>query len=555
MALVVSARYQGLEREPGWTGIHITPFTPASSLELFEKELGRAPRDAREREALRTLAGELGHLPLALHLAASALREGDFTPDTFLEDLRRRRLDLAPGLRDDPRANLRKTFELSLSLLRRHLERDGLDADELMAGFFALGHAPVAGFGRALGATIAGLSRLSFSQLTAAARKLSLLMALPWEERNDDAWRVHPLLAERLREDSDGREVLSRMTEWFIERLQPTHAKEQAPQGQRWPEVHAEHEALAFWLMQVLERSPEDVVRVERAGSEYAIHAGQSHAWESFLTRALDTHEDANARSNLLWTLAHVAMRGGELEKALNVAAEKERIDRARGDDKEVAIARSCRADILEARGELKEALRILQEEMLPLFEKLDDMRSRAVTKGKIADILEARGELEEALRIRKEEALPVFEKLGDVRSSAVTKGKIADIQQARGELEEALRIRKEEQLPVYEKLGDVRSSAVTKGKIADIQQARGELEEALRIRKEEELPVYERLGAARDVVVCRTRIALVLLARGQEDDRRVAAKHLSDALDAARRMQLPEAKIILQIQQHHGLN
>ena len=189
-------------------------------------------------------------------------------------------------------------------------------------------------------------------------------------------------------------------------------------------------------------------------------------------------------------------------------------------------------ADILQARGELDEALRIRREEELPVFERLGDVRSRAITMGKIADILQARGELDEALRIRREEQLPVYERLGDVRSRAITMGKIADILQARGaarrgaahpprgaaaglraarrrararaspwarsptscrpaaQLDEALRIRREEQLPVYERLGDVRSRAVTMGQIADILQARGELDEALRIRREEELPV-----------------------------------------------------------------
>ena len=77
------------------------------------------------------------------------------------------------------------------------------------------------------------------------------------------------------------------------------------------------------------------------------------------------------------------------------------------------------------------------------------------------------RPELEEALRIRREEALPVYEKLGDVRERAVTMGKIADVLQARGELEEALRIRREEELPVYEKLGDVRSLLVGRANLA----------------------------------------------------------------------------------------
>ena len=108
------------------------------------------------------------------------------------------------------------------------------------------------------------------------------------------------------------------------------------------------------------------------------------------------------------------------------------------------------------------------------MYERLGDVRSRAVTLGQIADVLAVRGELDEALRIRREEELPVYERLGDVRSRAVTLGQIADVLAVRGELDEALRIRREEELPVYERLGDVRSRAVTLGQIADVLAARG---------------------------------------------------------------------------------
>ena len=45
---------------------------------------------------------------------------------------------------------------------------------------------------------------------------------------------------------------------------------------------------------------------------------------------------------------------------------------------------------------------------------------------GEIADILQARGEIDEALRIRREEQLPVFDRLGDVREKSVTLHRIA---------------------------------------------------------------------------------------------------------------------------------
>ena len=59
-----------------------------------------------------------------------------------------------------------------------------------------------------------------------------------------------------------------------------------------------------------------------------------------------------------------------------------------------------------------------------------------------------------------------MYQRLGDVRAKAVTMGKIADVLHARGDLDEALRIRREEQLPVYERLGG-RDLIIGRGKLA----------------------------------------------------------------------------------------
>jgi len=101
------------------------------------------------------------------------------------------------------------------------------------------------------------------------------------------------------------------------------------------------------------------------------------------------------------------------------------------------------------------------------------------------AALMQRLGRLDEALRIRREETLPVFERLGDVRSAAVTRGQIADVLQARGELDEALRIRREEELPVYERLGDVRSAANVKAYIAMNLDALGDREGAITLLRE----------------------------------------------------------------------
>ena len=260
--------------------------------------------------------------------------------------------------------------------------------------------------------------------------------------------------------------------------------------------------------------------------------------------------------------LSRMLQQRGEPQSALAEAQKAENLYRAQGEPQRrmLALSLGIIAEIYEARGQLDETLRIRREELLPVFEKLGDIRELAVTQrkiadvyqargqlaealallreqalpavqrmgaiadvaaiyGRIADIYEVRGQLDEALRIRREEELPVFDKLGDIRERALAMGKIADIYQARDQLDEALHIRREEELPIYEKLGDIRSRAVTMGKIANVYEARGQLDEALRIRREETLPIYEKLGDIRQRAVTMGRIADILKARGQLDE------------------------------------
>ncbi len=122
--------------------------------------------------------------------------------------------------------------------------------------------------------------------------------------------------------------------------------------------------------------------------------------------------------------------------------------------------------DALYVRGDWDRVLD-LSSQAMSIAEDLGDEALRANALSRIADILRARGQLDEALRIRREEQLPVYERLGEVRSRAVTMGQIADILQSRGQLDEALRIRREDVLPAFERLGDVRELLVSRANLA----------------------------------------------------------------------------------------
>jgi hypothetical protein len=62
------------------------------------------------------------------------------------------------------------------------------------------------------------------------------------------------------------------------------------------------------------------------------------------------------------------------------------------GRDREAAIALGLEADLLTARGELDEALRTLQDDALPAFERLGDVRGLLVGRAKVALALLRRG-------------------------------------------------------------------------------------------------------------------------------------------------------------------
>jgi hypothetical protein len=95
-------------------------------------------------------------------------------------------------------------------------------------------------------------------------------------------------------------------------------------------------------------------------------------------------------------------------------------------------------------------------------------LKETAFTMGAFADILQARGQLDDALNIRENHELPVYEKLGDVRSKAVTERKIADILIARGQLDDGARILQERCIPPLKQIGAIVDVAVFEGILAD---------------------------------------------------------------------------------------
>jgi tetratricopeptide (TPR) repeat protein len=97
------------------------------------------------------------------------------------------------------------------------------------------------------------------------------------------------------------------------------------------------------------------------------------------------------------------------------------------GEKRAWAIALGDIAELLAAKGEADQALKLHQEELV-IYEALDDKRSRAVTLSQIAGLLAAKGEVDQALKLHQEQ-LVIYEALDDQDSIAQTLWSIAQIE------------------------------------------------------------------------------------------------------------------------------
>jgi hypothetical protein len=141
-------------------------------------------------------------------------------------------------------------------------------------------------------------------------------------------------------------------------------------QGRRWGELHEESAALTEWLGQVpaRERVRVERVRVERAGSMYAMLNGRPTLGCAFATRCwLATLTDGE-RSNALWTLAYSANEAGYQTGRRKPPRKKRALDCNRGR----IMGRPCRRedrDIPAEAGRSRRALRIWRRRLLPVYE------------------------------------------------------------------------------------------------------------------------------------------------------------------------------------------
>jgi tetratricopeptide (TPR) repeat protein len=84
-----------------------------------------------------------------------------------------------------------------------------------------------------------------------------------------------------------------------------------------------------------------------------------------------------------------------------------------------------------------------LHEEMLEIFQKLGDVRSRAVTQSDVADLLRTRGQYEEAERLYRD-SLEICRQIGDAQSTLALLARLGQLALDRGRRDEAVSLLQE---------------------------------------------------------------------------------------------------------------
>ena len=512
--LVVCGRYTGFGGHDGWQVVQVPPFNATEALQQLDGELGdqagQVPAGGKE-----TIVRALGGHPLAISLAGGYLRAG-YTAGGFLDSLRAAGLNLQPIDVDQADYVERTTqapgaaFDLAMSALERKLKERSA---ELIPALAWLAEAPRGGFGPSLGAAIAGTDEGSLRYLLAQATLLSLASRVPAPQREDVAWRIHPLVGEYLRAKLGEEELQAareRMHLWFLPRVADGEHEDRAA---RWDQAERERAGLLMWLAGL---APIPAVLALNEGFEFACARGPYRAWVAAAQRALRGRLPYQVRSRMLWVLGNLQFLAGEHEAALRTIDCDRELARRAGDDRSRAMAGGLRATVLQTCGQLRQALQVLGREVLPLLRGLNDEREQAVELAQMADILVGLGRAGPGLELLQRRVLPVLCRLGERDACARALGVAARALAQKGMAEQAACVLRNDVLPVLREARDANGCAVLLGEVALLMSRQGDTREALRLLHAEVLPVLAALQAQRPLLVSLTSLATILYERGE---------------------------------------
>jgi len=234
--------------------------------------------------------------------------------------------------------------------------------------------------------------------------------------------------------------------------------------------------------------------------------------------------------SRTLGNQALILKDRGDLDGAMALHKEEERICRQLGNLDGLSRTLGNQALILKDRGDLDSAM-ALHKEKERICRQLGKLDSLQISLGNQALILKARGDLDGAMALHKEQER-ICRQLGNLDGLQASLGNQALILKARGDLDGAMALHKEQER-ICRQLGNLDSLQASLGNQALILQARGDLDGAMALHKEQER-ICRQLGNVESLAISLADQALTLREMGRarealplaEDAHELAANH-----------------------------
>ena len=322
---------------------------------------------------------------------------------------------------------------------------------------------------------------------------------LPWLLSKAETWRrLHDLLADVHFLDAAWRmdEIAIREFWAMVERNSPCRMLDAYAPVLKRPQQYGDH----AWNVALL---------LSGAG-----HPREALLLYEYLAGYYQRIRDRERRAAALGGRATVLRSLGELDRAMELHREEERICLGINDRDGVQRCLGHQAAILRERGEFDEALALFKRQE-NICRSLADRHGLQFCLGNQALVLKTRGNLDGAMALHREEERLCREH-GNLLGLAGCLENQADIHKTRGDLEGAVQ-RLEKAEAIWRRLGHRRGLAYCLGSRAVVRRLRGDLDGALKLHREEE-SLCRDLGHKLGLAACLGNQAVILRIQGDPD-------------------------------------
>ena len=244
-----------------------------------------------------------------------------------------------------------------------------------------------------------------------------------------------------------------------------------------------------------------------------------------------------------LYNSAYIEAEEGQIEDAITLYKQAVELFERVDDIQSKATTLHNLAVLHAARGEFEEAIALYQQSLV-FKERIDNVQGKAATLAMLGQLLAVQGDSDTALNYLQQ-SLEILERLQSPDAETVRQAiarvqyELAGIKANQGQIEEAI-VLYQQSLALFEGIGNDQGKAATLHSLAILKTNLGQTEEAIALYQQS-LDITERIGDAQGKAA--TLAMLGQLLADQKGDFATALKYLPQSLEILQHLQSPDAE------------